>query len=287
MVTNLIRSFLFLAMVPLLVGCYQEGNKEDCVGLSCPAGFYWPDGGEVRIAYIALPDGSELRFVTVFFIDEQKPEYMEPPALGRCFEEPSFDAEVRNYVDVGESVTLTMGDFEIVAPRLLGEDTRDFIGRTHDIAYLTETYEPTTPDFFNQKHSATTAVEQPFSDRLDQIYIPPKLDVLKPKGPGVIAVKRGQDLEIEWQEVTPPQPGVMTAGVILFLREDQGLPPITCVGPNTGRFVVSADDVDNMLPEGGIMQVGTAANEAVLTDDGRIIHMWGTNCTALPWTKVD
>ena len=281
---NRFATVLACALLPLSAACYDAGDKEDCVGLSCPPGLYWPDGGEVRIAYIALPDGSELRFVTSFFIDEQVPAYLEPPQLSRCFEEPSFDAEVRKYRDVGETVTVKMGDFELAAPKVM--DAVDFVGRRHDLAYITETYVPTTPDFFNNRHSATTAEEQPFTHLLEGMYMPPKLEVLKPAGPGIIPVKRGQPLEVEWQEIEPPDPNVLTAGVILFLR-DGGLPPITCVGPNTGKFTVSAEDVDNLLPDGGIMQVGTASNEAILTDDGRIIHMWGTNCTALPWTKVD
>lgn len=277
---------LSLALLALLAACYDNGTKEDCVGLSCPPGLFWPDGGEVRIQYINLPDGTDWRIITAFFIGAQDPDRIAPPTLGRCAKEQNFDARSRTYIDVGESVTVDMGDETIVAPKVTGEDAVDFIGRRHDLAYINETYDPTTPVFFNAEHSATTDEQMPFTDRLKGIYVPPKLNVISPAGPGVIGVKRHQDLLIEWKEIEPPNPDITTAGVILFIRP--GAPPITCVGPNNGRFVVPADDVDNLLPEeGGIMQVGTASDQAILTDEDRRIDLWGTNCIAMLWTKVD
>ncbi|HTE52384.1 MAG TPA: hypothetical protein VK698_16145 [Kofleriaceae bacterium] len=281
-------SILFsVAMMPLLSGCYDNGTKEDCVGLSCPPGLFWPDGGEVRIQYIKLPDGTDWRIITAFFIEAQTPERISPPTLGHCAPDPNFgEATSRTYTDVGESITVDMGDQTITAPKVTGDAAVDFIGRRHDLAYISETYDDAAPQFFNAKHSAQTDEQMDFSDLLQGIYVPPTLEVLSPQGPGVIPVKRHQDLLVQWQEIEPPNPDVTTAGVILFLRDDG--PPITCVGPNNGQFIVSADDVDNLLPEqGGIMQVGTASDQAILTDAGRRIDLWGTNCIAMLWTKVD
>jgi hypothetical protein len=282
---------LSLAAVALLsaTACYDNGTKEDCVGLSCPPGLFWPDGGEVRIQYIQLPDGTDWRILTAFFIGEQDPERIEPPALGHCAPDQNFAASSRTYVDVGDSVTIDMGDQTITAPKVMGDMAVDFIGRRHDLAYIIQTYDDAQPTFFNAKHSATTANPMPFSDRLKGIYVPPKLDVLSPAGTGVVAIKRHQDLLVEWKEVEPPDPDVTTAGVILFLKASgPPEPPITCVGPNNGSFLIPADVIDTLIPqEGGIIQVGTASDQATLTDEGRRIDLWGTNCIAKLYSLVD
>jgi hypothetical protein len=35
------------------------------------------------------------------------------------------------------------------------------------------------------------------------------------------------------------------------------------------------------------MLVGLVANEAVVTDSGRILHKWGISCDLVPWVRVD
>lgn len=281
-------SCLLLGFSLLAAGCYDNGTKTDCVGLSCPSGLFWPDGGEVRIQYIKLPDGTDWRIITAFFIGQQDPDALAPPALGRCAPEGYFDANSRTYIEAGDSLTVNMGDREIVAPRVTGEDAVDFIGRVHDFAYINETYEKAGDSFFNAKHYATTEAQVDFSDRLEGIYVPPQLTVLSPAAAGVVPIKRNQDLLIEWEEIEPPAPDVTTAAAILFINAGyQPGPPLTCVGPNTGSFLVPKETINSLPPEGGILQVGTASNQAILSPDERRIDMWGTNCTALLYSIVE
>ena len=271
---------VLLAMT--LSGC-SAGGEEGCFEPSCAAQERWPEGGEVRLGHISLPDGSELRYVIAFFLDAQRPVAEEPTALGGCFEEPVAEPAERRYRDVGEGVTYVMGDQELTAPRY--EDARDFIGRNHGIVYLTETDVPTTPGFFDSMHAVRTGEEQPFSGLLTSLYMPPRFEVLYPQGPGIIPVEPGEDLVVEWQHEVAPSAAVSAR--VLFLRDDQGLGPIVCLGPDTGRLVVPAEAVDGLLPDGGIMQLMLESRSTVETDEGRTIHLVGTASTAYPWTKVD
>lgn len=286
-------SFAVLCGAVLATACVDAGNKRDCVGIDCPTGLFWPDGGEVRIQYLLEPDGSELRYTTSFFIDDQDPVHMDLPPLGTCGPEPKgplWEVPLRHYVDVGPSVTVDLeDDFSLTAPKF--ENATDLLGRTHDISYLAQTKEPTDPSFFNTRHSAhlspETADQFDFSDMMTTMYMPPKVQALAPtlpEGVSVLAIKRHQDLEIEWQQTENPDPTVVTAGVIVF---DSPSGTTSCVVPNTGHFVVPAEVIDSLPESGGVMQIGNGSNEAILTPEDRIIHMWASNCVLLPWTKVD
>ena len=270
-----------VAGVALLSGCAGDG-EEGCFEPSCAAQARWPDGGEVRLTHISLPDGSELRFASAFFIDAQTPIAEEPAALGGCFEEPVAEPAERRYLDVGEGVTFVMGDEELTAPRVT--DATDFIGRQHDIVYVTETYEPTAAGFFDSMHAVRIGEGQPFSGLLTSLYMPPRFEVLSPVGPGILPVESGEDLVVEWQHE-----GASSAAVsaqIQVLREG-GLGPIVCVGPDTGRLVVPAEVVDGLLPDGGIIQLLLLSTTTVETEEGRTIQLVGSTDTAWPWTKVD
>jgi hypothetical protein len=287
---------LSIALVALAAGCADSGTKEDCIGLSCPAGLLWPDGGEVRIQYIHLPDGNDLRFVVGFFIESQDPPMLQPPILGQCFTDSNYVPPTRVYKDAGESITVTMGSYTAVAPRVEGDAAIDFIGRHHKLAYILETYDKATDDLFDNFHSAVTADDIGLNGRMDGMYMPPKLDVLLPE-PGesdgaVRQVKNGQDLLVRWQEINPPNPEVNTAGVILFWKTgqpgDKDAEIIACVGPNKGEFVVPRATIDSLPNSGSIvMQVGTISNQAILTDDDKRIDLWASNCIAFPIVKVE
>src|SRR6186713_2411103 len=119
------RISLCLSISALAAGCYETGDKTDCVGLSCPTGLLWPDGGEVRLQYIGLPDGSEMRFVVGFFIESQDPAFVQPPVLGQCFDDSNYVPETRVYADAGDSMTAHVGSFEIEAPKVMGDDAID------------------------------------------------------------------------------------------------------------------------------------------------------------------
>lgn len=281
-----------LALAALLgVGCTPEsGDRQDCVGFNCPAGLLWPDGGEIRIQYIGLPDGSDLRFLVGFFVEEQDPEFLPPPVLGQCFVDSNYVPDSRVYKDIGESIQVNMAGQTVTAPRVMGDQAIDFIGRRHRIAYITQTYEDVPDGFFDNEHFAETP-DPAINNHLRGMYMPPAVEVLKPEPAGVRTVKASEDLHIEYREVNPPNPDIMTAAVILFWKTGQpgdvNSEIIACVGPNTGEFVVPKETIDSLPDAGGIMQVGTISNQAVLTEDERRIDLWASNCIAFPWTKVE
>jgi len=283
------RISLCLSISALAAGCYETGDKTDCVGLSCPTGLLWPDGGEVRLQYIGLPDGSEMRFVVGFFIESQDPAFVQPPVLGQCFDDSNYVPETRVYADAGDSMTAHVGSFEIEAPKVMGDDAIDFIGRHHKLAYLMTTFEPTVDDFFDNYHSATTDKDIGLNGQMTGIYMPPRVEVLSPEPAGVRLVKAGEDLVVRWQEETPADPNINTAGIVIFWKTgapgDINAELVACVGPNHGEFIVPKETIDALPDAGGIMQVGTASNQAILDDQERRIDLWASNCIAFPWMK--
>ena len=281
---------LSLTLLGLLASaCYDSGTKTDCVGLSCGPGLQWPDGGEASIRYVRYPDGTEWRAFIAFFIDQQKPEIIEQGDLNRCSMEPSFaNVDMRHFYDVGESITFRMGSENVTVPKVTGDLAVDFTTREFDVAYLLESYEPVGEDFFNHAHSVTAdSGEMPAV--IDSIYMPPQLEITAPVlegNSGIISIQRGQELAVEWVQEEPVPPEISTAAAIFFLDLTLSSYPIVCFSLNSGRFVVPADVVD-MIPPNGLLQAGTIANEAVLTADGRRIDTWATNCSAVPYTVVE
>lgn len=303
--TMKVAALLSITVLPLSVGCYDEGEKEDCVGLKCPTGFQWPDGGEIRIWHIRLPDGTDIRRLFAYFIESQDPDVPLPePPIGRCAPDVAgAQGENRKYIDVGESVTFHLGDGDYVVPRMVTDPTNevcapgtacvegvvDFYERRHEIAYLLEMVEPVGTGYFNNRHSLTTADPQPFSDQLTGFFQPPVMEVDSPGFDpeyGVVAFKRGQDVSFEWHQPEPTDPSVVTGAAIVFVP-DVPVIPTACIVPNDGQFTVPAEVIDGLEADTGIVLVGSATDEATLTAQGRIINMWGVFCQLLPWTKVD
>ena len=288
--TMKLRIALTLLAVTLASGCYDQGTKTDCIGLKCPTGLLWPDGGEVRIQYIGLPTGEDLRFVVAYFIDTQDPPLLQPPLLGHCFQATNFVPPGRVYADVGDHVSVHMGGYDLDVPRVMGDQAIDFVGRHHRLAYIVQTYEPVQDDFFDAFHSAETAVDIGLNGKMNDIYMPPRVNVLSPAPAGIREVKAGEDLVVRWEEASPPNPDVVTAGIVLFWKTgapgDIDAEIIACVGPNKHEFIVPKETIDALPDSGGLMQVGTASNQAFLDDQERRIDLWASNCIAFPWIKT-
>lgn len=310
MIMNRVAPVLLgLALSSLAVGCADEGTKEDCVGLKCPGGFQWPEGGEVRIWTIRLPDGSLLTSYFAFFIESQSPDVPLPePAVGICdIDLTGAQGENRQYIDVGESVSFELATGDTVeVPRMMADPevdecmpgtackdgVMDFYGRMHDIAYLMQTFEEAGPrdDFYNHFHSVTTADEMPFSDQLDNLWLGPSFDVTRPQrdDDAVVTLHRGEDITFEWTNEQNPDPTVASAAAIVFVPDVCDNPPceISCLTLNDGDFTVGGDVITDLSADSGIMLVGNGSDDAVL-HDGRIIHKWGQFCNLFPWARVD
>lgn len=269
----------------LASGCYDSGAKTDCVGLSCGAGLQWPDGGEASIRYVRYPDGTEFRAFIAFFIDQQDPVSIDVGELNKCSADPGFAANMRRFYDVGESVTFHLGSEEVTVPKVTGDAAIDYTGRHFDVAYYLETYTPVNDDFFNAYHSAT-ADDGEMPATVDTIYMPPKLDIVTPPvpdGAAFVTLKKGEDLLVEWAEEEAVPREITTLAAIFFIDVSQpNVFPMACFSFNTGRFVVPREIVDN-LPANGLLQIGTVANEATLSNTERRIDTWGTNCSAVPY----
>lgn len=306
MKSNLAVGLTLSLLLGLVGGCWDEGDKRDCIGVPCPGGFQWEHGGELRAWYIRLPDGSELRRLYGIFIEDEDPNEMLPPdhpytrplpQIGTCAKDiTTYVGQNPTYIDVGPSITFHLGDVDMEIPRQVAagpdEPVVDFYQRKHEIAYLLETFEPTTPAFFNAKHSATTAEPQDFSDILEGLYMPPKLRVLTPENiPTRFTL--GEDFLVEWEQEEEEDPSVVTAAAIVIVPfppadaqpEDPRPIPTACIVGNSGTFTIPAETIDSLETDAGVMLVGTASNQAVLRDDDRMINMWGQNCTAVPWTR--
>ncbi len=299
---------LALAAVLLAPGCYDDGNKEECVGLKCPAGFQWPEGGEVRLWTIRTPDGAVIRRFFGFFIASENPDVPNTqPQIGRCARSVDADQGMNvEYYDVGDSITFELGDGEQVeVPKLVPDPTVtdcmpgracaagvvDFYGRVHQVAYLLETVTPgpLPESYYNNFHTVRTANQMALSDRLDHLFLGPSFTVTKPERPtGALTMKRGQDVVFEWQNDQTPNPDVVAGSAIVIVPD--GIAPTEatgCISLNDGDFTVPAATVDALSADTGIMLVGNGADEAILTDDGRVFHKWGLFCNLIPWTRVD
>ena len=124
----------------LLVGCGGEDDPGDCTGHGCQQNgldFESPEGGEIRLDHILLPDGGVLGRVHAHFISGQTPEAVPfgfvttgcRPMLNDGW--PQKQGDNRQYVDTGE-ITLT-GAGQPLTLDLAPEDaTTDPYGRDHD-----------------------------------------------------------------------------------------------------------------------------------------------------------
>jgi hypothetical protein len=283
---------LSLALLPLSAGCADEGDIEECVGLNCPNGFQWPYGGELRLWYIELPDGTQLQRLIGFFISSQTPDILPDTEIGYCtlnLESTlnyGYGTDIQ-YIDVGANLTMDLGDIQVNMPKIEpgGEPTIDFADRPHEgIIYQREISTPTGPQFFNNVHPVTTAEEMDFSpDLTPGIYMPPAIEVIQPTGVPII-LHAGRDLTIEWNEVEEPNPDYATVAAMVFIP-DAG-PQYQCLVLNNGRMTVPGEFIDLFEADTGVMVIGTAANAGVLRPDGRWQSMFGMNCHLTPFQRL-
>ncbi len=302
---------LSLAVTLFAVGCYDDGDREDCVGLECPSGFQWPEGGEVRIWSIRTPDGAVIRRYFGFFMSKQTPDVHNTlPEVGRCGRSVDGDqGQNREYYDVGENITFVLDNGEeVVVPKLTADPANpmcmpgtacaqgamDYYGRIHDVAYLLETITPPpeaaglVDGFYNSFHSVRTANQMELSDQLDELFVGPSFTVLDPprNEMGAVTFKRGEDVYFSWENEQPPNPDVVAAAAIVIVP-DMSTMATGCISVNDGNFTVPAATIDALEGDTGIMLVGNGADKGLVTDDGRAIHKWGLFCNLIPWTRVD
>lgn len=302
-----------LLAAALSTACVSDGTKEDCVGFKCPAGFEWPNGGEIRMWYIHLPTGGDITRLFGIFINDEDPATPELadsagntrplPPLGRCAPDPNgVQGLNRVYQDIGPEMTFSLGGGQdITVPRITPDDNggQQFVdpyGRKHDLIYYLEDFNSRDASFFNTRHSATAQDMLPFAvrsndtgeyqqtDTLDGLYMPPKIKVLDPPS-GSVQFKRGEPLNVEWESTETPLSDVVHATAIVIAPTNPAITPTLCTGGDTGQFTVPAETIDALQDDSGVMVIGFVSNEAVLTDAGRIMNMWGISCQLVTWTR--
>lgn len=285
---------LLLGLVALGAGCASSGDAEECVGLQCPTGFQWPMGGEVRLWYIELPDGSTIRYFIGYFVEEQDPDILPDQAVGYC--EPSPEAirglgygNTFTEMDVGDHIIYHVGDEEFIVPRVTatgGEQVIDFAGRPHDIVYLLEVVDPPSPGFFNAHHRVTVPGRPEFTEVLTPgLYMPPESRVITPVGTPVVTFQPGQDVNIEWEEIEENTDEIVTVGAMVIQPDNFG-EVISCLVTNNGQTTIPGDIIDGLDEDTGVLVIGTAADESVLRPDGRLHHPFGLNCHLYPYQRL-
>jgi hypothetical protein len=314
--------YLLLPFVALLAAaCVQVGEKEDCVGIKCPAGFQWPWGGEIRYWHIQLPNNGEItRLFGIFLKDEDVvPGYgledggptgpTRPiPEVGRCATDHFNPNQGPNrvYYDLGPEMTFDIGGGnELTMPRRgvedEGEPYVDPYGRSHDVIYFLEDFSLRDDSFFDTMHYQQALEDLPFAvrdpetedyqtvDRLESLYMPPEIELQTPaRDSGVVQLKKSEGLHVEWQGRTPGDPDVFFGATIVIVpNPGSGLPPTLCVVGNTGSFTIPPEAIQNLPADEGIMLIGLSADEAVLTDEGRVFHKWGISCDLMPWVRTE
>lgn len=263
-----LASLLSIALASLAAGCgSQDGMDRQ------------PYGGEVLVDHVRLPDGSDLRRLSAFFIAAQDPDVAPEVPLGQCQagETASWQADARQYIDVGADVTFHLGDADFVVPRV--EDAEDFFDRRHDIAYLLEVAD-VGEGFLMVEHTVTTAEPQSFSDQL-RVLQPPVMQVDLPDGSAPLVVDRGRDLEISWTQSQP----VDGLTVDITLIDDQ-TGAMSCRAADTGHFTVPADVFAGFASDTGTMIVASVSRAAAVTDAGRAIDVRAEyHGNLIPWQR--
>ncbi len=238
-----------------------------------------PYGGEVLIEHVRLPDGSDLRRLSAFFIAAQDPDVAAEVPLGQCQpgETASWQAGAREYIDVGEDVTFHLGDADVVVPRV--EDAEDFFDRQHDIAYLLEVAD-VGDGFLMEEHSVTTAEPQSFSDQL-RVLQPPVMEIDLPGGSIPITFERGRDAELSWTQSQP----VDGLTIDITLSDEQTV--VTCRVADTGHFTLPADVIAGFEHATGIMIVASVSRATAVTDAGRAIDVRAEyHGNLIPWQQL-
>lgn len=313
--------YLLLSSAALTSACVDTGDKEDCVGLSCPAGFQWPWGGEIRYWHIQLPNNGEITRLFGIFLKHEDPvpgyglEDGGPtgptrpmPAIGRCATDV-FNVNQgpnRTYYDLGTEMTFDMGGgTEITLPRRgMQDDGMPFVdpyGRASDVIYFLEDYGLREDNFFDTFHYQQAQDTMPFAvrdpdtknydtlDRLDNLYMPPEIELQTPaRDSGVVQLKKSQGLLVEWKGRTPGNPDIFFGATIVIVPSPgSGLPPTLCALGNSGKFTIPPEAIQALPADEGFMLIGFAADQAVLTDTGHILHKWGISCDMMPWVRTE
>jgi hypothetical protein len=284
----LVLALVLAALFASSTGCYDKGTREDCVGFSCPYGLEWPDGGEVRIWYIRLPDGTAIRRLMGFFhTSEESPP---PFVIGECAPDPNvFQPAQRQYIDVGESLRFQLGDTSIDVPKvtpMAGMPILDAYFRQHEIAYLLDTPPSAIGDgFINGKHSVETA-DDGINRVLRDIYQPPRLTLTSPLGAPVITLKKGEDVLFTWETEDGQDPDAAVGMALVFVPDAMQI-PTACIAGNKNEFLVPASIIDAFAADTGFVLVGTATAENELRDDGNMMGKWALTCQLVPWSRVE
>jgi hypothetical protein len=250
-------SLLSFALASLAAGCGDDTANPQ------------PYGGEVRVVHVRLADGSDVRRLSAFFIAAQEPDVMPEVPLGACVEQGGSpaQAEDREYVDVGDSVTFHLGDGDVIVPR--AEGVTDFDSRRHEVAYLLEQVDgPYGEDFLMAENTLTTAEPQSFTDQL-RVVQPPVMEVSWPGGDAIpVELERRQDVELAWTQTQP----IDDLTVTIELWGDDS-PVVTCRSADTGHFTIPAAVIDGLASQTGTIAIHSVSRATAVTDDGRAIDV--------------
>lgn len=310
-------AMLALGIIPFVVGCASDGEREDCFGIKCPAGYQWPDAGEVRVWAIRLPDGSVVTRYFGFFYDAAatSTDTIIPAPIGvdTCGPERTFTWQPaeRAYLDVGPSITFELGDGREVEVAKLEPNPDnpdcmvpgvpcvagipDWFGRMHDLAYIRETFTPPdqvpSTDFYNNFQAVRTSEpipSNPEGDRLDGIFLGPSFTVNEPvrDDMATVTLQKGHDVTFKYAFEQQMSANVTMATAIV-LAPSAPVTPTACLELPTGELTIKSPVIDALAADNGFMLVGNGTDQSSLLDDGRIFHKWAIFCNFFPWQRVE
>jgi|GEM_PF-2451678 len=245
-----------------------------------------PEGGEVRLELVHQTGLAPEVRTHAWFADSQVPESMNwprPPdnwheqdGPGLCRDlrgggfYPTDEPEYRNYLDVGNEITITNREAEIVLGRYLAVQDR-VAHLWHDVLYIND-IRP-----YNLKAGTTYDIHIPGSDEFpemtyqDALYLPSSVDPLFPDMEQEQVIMPAYEDFLFISRGLTDDPNHFTT--VTFI--DHYGPAGFCIGPRSGLLTVPSSFLDKM-PDHGTLQYGhlTYGSEE---HNGRRIDFVGVN----------
>lgn len=267
----------------LALGC---SGDEPCEGVECHAvGFDSPEGGEIRVEYVRTPTAEFSRGVA-FFKASQTPESAPFLAIGAASEGlcndltltprwPTAPHEAATYLDVG-ALSITGGGRTF--PLTKTENYTDFLGRVHGVAYhfmdTTTMISPSTLyDVVASGGAGVAAFQWPAA-----LGVPEQFALGSPALPLTLAIPRGEDLVITWEDPLETI-GQDVLGLVAFQDADGALTQICVTAEDLDGFTVPRDILAK-IPEKGTLLRGHTTHVLREFPDGRRFDIIGTWCYA-------
>lgn len=240
---------------------------------------FGPEGGEFRLEYIVIDDGTIITRVTAFGMKDagsgETPDRFPLPPIPGCWDLtddsiwPVAQSSDADYIDFG-TVVVT-GDFsgvdEIVIPKVdqSGGDVADGVGRTHEEYNFRLDFD--NADTVFQGDSTYSVLlggsdEWPAQAYDMKVYMPPAFDLIDPALGEVVMIEEDTPLTLTWEATEVDDHEVISA--VAFATPADG-PTIVCaeIG-NDGEIVIPAEEINKVVALVGEGNQATIARQTAV-----------------------